>query len=358
VDPRQAFLVEELARGRLHSSLTEKELENRLIKIYRAARSSLQEGGANTLFIALGFLRWFEAPSATKERMAPLLLLPLELVRGSAREPFRLRRSEDEVRLNVTLIQKLEREHGVRFEGLDELPEDESGLDIPRIFQRFRRAVVSVDRFEVVERAVIGLFSFTKFLMWRDLEDRSLALMTSPVVRALIEGMGGEELSISHVELPDPRELDRLISPAEMVTVVDADSSQLAAVVAASQGMSFVLEGPPGTGKSQTITNLIGHCLAQGQRVLFVSEKMAALSVVQRRLEQVGLGPFCLELHSNKARKAEVLRQLGEALEASGTPNPRSWERNAEQIATFRRELNGYVRPFTAPEASASLCSR
>src|SRR5690606_5162285 len=123
-----------------------------------------------------------------------------------------------------------------------------------------------------------------------------------------------------------------------------ADSSQLAAVFAAADGKSFVLEGPPGTGKSQTITNLIAHCLAEGKSVLFVSEKMAALEVVQSRLQQIGLGGHCLELHSNKAHKRTVIGQLYASLQRIAKQPPESWEREAHRLEGLRRELNEYVR--------------
>ena len=340
---RESYLSRELRLGRLHTNLTEGELGKRLVKIFRAARMDLREGGANTLYLALGFLSWYENPSAEKQRLAPLVLVPLELTRPSPREPFKLRRADEETRLNITLIHKLEREFGLKVEGLDQLPEDQAGLDIPLIFQRFTQAMEGMDRFEVVERAVVGLFSFTKFLMWRDMEERAETLLQNPIVRCLVAGDDPSSSKLEQLQLPDPKDLDADHPPDDVFTVVDADSSQLAAVVGAGEGKSFVLEGPPGTGKSQTITNLVALCLARGKRVLFVSEKMAALRVVQHRLEAVGLGPYCLELHSNKARKIEVIAQLGQAIEASGTVNPRSWKANAKQVGELRRELNGHV---------------
>src|SRR5690606_12722516 len=144
---------------------------------------------------------------------------------------------------------------------------------------------------------------------------------------------------------PPPLErLDDDRSPETTFCTRDADSSQLAAVYLAAEGKSFVLEGPPGTGKSQTITNMIAQCLAQEKTVLFVSEKMAALDVVKRRLEEDGLGPFCLELHSNKANKTSVLGQLGRALETVESFSPGEWRRQAERLRRVRRELNEYVR--------------
>lgn len=335
-----AFLSKELSAGRLHTSVSEAELRKRLVNIYRAARRDLEEGGSNTLFLALGFLAWYETPTSAQRRLAPLLLYPMELVRGTAREPFKLKRSEDDVRLNVSLLHKLAREFEVDTSGLDELPEDESGLDVPKIFHRFRRAIVDVDRFEVVEDAVLGLFSFTKFVMWRDLEDRSASLMENEVVRHVIGG-GARPWPQETASIAMDR-LDDEVQPSESFAVMDADSSQLAAMWLAADdaGNSFVLEGPPGTGKSQTITNVIAQCLARGRTVIFVSEKMAALNVVRTRLGRVGLGDFCLELHSNKARKADVVSHLGRTLERIGDAQPEDWTTFAGKVKSFRDELN------------------
>ncbi|MEX2213649.1 MAG: DUF3320 domain-containing protein [Phycisphaeraceae bacterium] len=341
-DALEQYLRDELAVRRLFTSLTENDLQNRLVDIFRAARLSYEESGANTLYLAIGFLEWYESKDKDAQpRRAPILLIPLSMDRKSAREGFTVSLADEEPRINVTLLEKLKVEFGIDTTGLDEAIEDEHGLDVPQIMQRFKKAVRDIDRWQVIDEAHLGLFSFNKFLMWLDLQDRSQALMRSPVVRHLVE-RGSPALSDAPA-FPDPKTLDETHLPLDTYCPLDADSSQLAAVFAAADGHSFVLEGPPGTGKSQTITNLISQCLAAGKRVLFVAEKMAALSVVKKRLERVGLGPFCLELHSNKASKREVLDQLGEALNVSRSASPSGWPRHAEELKASRSELNAFV---------------
>ncbi|MFI4860801.1 MAG: DUF3320 domain-containing protein [Phycisphaerales bacterium JB063] len=340
-DRTKSFLNAELAHGRTYADLPDGELDKRLIEIYRAARLMFEESGANTLYLAVGFLEWYESTSHTKPRHAPVLLIPVSLERLSAQRGYRLSMLDDEPRINVTLLEKLRTEYDLDVTGLDDLTTDDAGLDVPQILRRFREVVVDIPRWDILDRADLGLFSFTKFLMWRDLEDRSQALMASDVVRHLVE-KNGESLA-SDAPLPDPRELDETRKVAETFCAKDADSSQLAAVFAAHDGHSFVLEGPPGTGKSQTITNLMAQCLAHGKRVLFVSEKMAALSVVHKRMTQIGLGPFCLELHSNKSNKRQVLEQINEALEAAGALDPAGWEQQAEQLQSTRDAINALV---------------
>src|SRR5690606_10348036 len=190
-------------------------------------------------------------------------------------EGFSIRLGDEDARVNVTLLEMLRREHGITIPGLDPLPEDESGLDVPGILNAFRHAVRDIDRWEVIEAARVGLFSFSKFLMWRDLSQRLQDLLKNPVVDHLVNRPGQPFDDMSTFPSADRLDEERPLSGT--FCPLPADSSQLAAVFAAADGKSFVLEGPPGTGKSQTITSLIAHCLAEGKSVLFVSEKMAAL---------------------------------------------------------------------------------
>jgi len=348
-DPQARFLLEQQGRGHLHVPYGEAELERRSKAIFRAARTSIEETGANTLYVALGFLRWFERKRGADERMAPLLMLPAELRRDSARSPYQLRLSDDDPRVNSTLLQLMQQpEHRIDVAGLDELPRDDHGLDVPLIFQRFRRATLDIEGWEVVEEARLGLFSFTKLLMWLDLEERSDSLMENPVVHRLL-AKEGERVEAER-PLPDAANIDQRHA-SSMLCPMDANSSQLAAVYGAAEGGSYVLQGPPGTGKSQTITNLVAHSLANGKTVLFVSEKMAALNVVHERLRRIDLGPFCLQLHSDKTRKAEIARQLGEALAVSQSRQREEWETIAERLQVQRTALNGYVDALHSPRS-------
>lgn len=346
-DVERALLLDALDHGRLHVDLAPRELEDRVVELYRSARSSMEESGAITLYLSLGMLRWYESPSSETPREAPLLLLPAEIVRGSVTEPYRLRLADEEARVNVTLLQKLQKDFGMAVAGLDELPEDDMGLDVAAILDRFRRLVRDVPRWEVVPTAWLGEFSFTKFLMWLDLEARTDALLQNRVVKHLFEGEG-QPFPLAR-PFSTPEQLDGERPAAEDLCVVDADSSQRAAVFGAIDGNSFVLQGPPGTGKSQTITNLIAGALARGRTVLFVSEKMAALDVVHDRLGRVGLGPFCLEAHSNKASRSSIVRQLGVPFTLARQRDASGWAALADRLAALRGDLNAYVEAMHRP---------
>ena len=324
----------EFENKRLRTVLTESELGKAVKGLYRTARTALEENGANTLYLAMGMLRWFESPRSTKPRFAPIILLPIELVRKSAAKGFVIRLRDEEAQMNITLLEKLKQDFGVVVKGLDPLPGDDHGIDIRKVFTIMRKAVMDQPRWDVVEAASIGIFSFSQFVMWNDIRNRTEDLLGNRVVRSLIEGQLTWDAQ--------PLEMGASVNEDDVLLPMPADASQLFAIQTACSGESFVLHGPPGTGKSQTITSLIANALAGGKTVLFVAEKMAALEVVQKRLENIGLGPFCLELHSNKSPKKDVLKQLRQATEVTRTQTAEEFAARAEQLSELRRELDAY----------------
>ena len=338
----QEYARDELERHRVLVDLTQDQLLHRAVEIYRKARTALQEGGSNTLYLAFGFLLWKRDDRDERRFRAPLILLPVSLERTSVRSGFKIVGHDDEPRFNTTLLEMLRRDFRIEIPRLDEaLPEDESGIDVPAVWNRVRLAVKEAPGFEVVEDVVLGHFSFAKYLMWKDLVDRTDALRENAVVRHLLDTpndrYGSKEGFVN------PRHLDRDYKPSDLLTPLPADSSQMSAIAKADRGNDFVIIGPPGTGKSQTIANLIAHLLGTGKTVLFLSEKTAALNVVFDRLKKIGLGRFCLELHSNKARKADVLKQLGTAWKRADLQSKAKWKQRAEEFLGLRDRLNRLV---------------
>ncbi|MFS2135766.1 DUF3320 domain-containing protein [Duganella sp. Dugasp56] len=341
-DVRREHALDALKRREVFVSVDEKELETRLVDLYRTARTTMQEGGANTLFLALGFLTWTRDDKAGQKYKAPLILIPVSLHRKSARSGFTVSLHEDEPRFNPTLIEMLRQDFRLNLGVIDgELPRDDAGLDVALIWKTVSHAVRDIKGWEVSEEVVLAMFSFAKYLMWVDLTQRTDQLRENAVVKHLIDTP--RDPYPSTIPFPEPKRLDVDFAPEKTFCPLPADSSQLSAVMAAVKGKDFVLVGPPGTGKSQTISNLIAQCLAEGKRVLFVSEKIAALDVVYRRLREVGLGEFCLELHSSKARKLDVLSQLQRAWEAQGDIDPDEWRAQADKLKRYRDDLNQYV---------------
>jgi len=321
------------------------ELDRRLVAMARSAREALQESGASTLWVALGLLRWFEAGSDVA-RHAPLALYPVKLERARAGERYRVvAQVDEEPRWNETLFEKLRAEHGLVVPH----PDVDGELDLAALLTALGAAIAPIARWAIVPECRLGIFTFSKFVMWTDLDARGEALIAAPVVAHLAAGDGTAFPSAG--EFPIAHDLDRTLALGDLYAPLDCDSSQLAAVLAAAAGKSFVLQGPPGTGKSQTITNLIAQALVAGKTVLFVAEKQAALDVVQRRLTAAGLGDFCLELHSHKARKREVIAELGRVLERVWRPNT-PVTGDDDRLAEVRDELNAYVHALHAPGAA------
>lgn len=344
-DIQLTFAAEALRRDELTSPLDTKELEARLIDLHRQVRNDFAEGGANTLFMAVGFLRWKKKPEDEKSYRAPLLLVPVRLERRSASSNFAVRFHEDEPRFNATLLQFLERDFDLKLQQFaGPLPSDSDGTDVPRLLSAMRNAVRDVPGMEVVDETALSTFSFAKFLMWKDLVERTDALRENRVVRHLIET---PEKTFSQAEgssaFRDEFELDRAYAPADIISLLPADSSQTAASLAAAEGMDFVIVGPPGTGKSQTIANMIANCLAKGKTVLFVAEKTAALDVVYRRLREHGLGNHCVELHSSKSDRKHFLGQLKASWEHGRGIDSSEWVTINERLRVHRDQLNAYV---------------
>ena len=339
-DPIIDLIRSELKQNRLRSYLNEVDLNKTLLNLYKSSRLSIEENGANTLYLALGLLKWYETPESEQPRHAPILLLPIEIVRKSAAKGYIIRTREEDTILNITLIEMLRQNFGVTISGLDPLPTDEKGLDVNLIFTIVRNSIKDQKKWDIEEQAILGIFSFNKFIMWNDIHNNSEKLKSNEIVSSLINGK--IEWNVDH-EMADASDLEKTLSPTDIILPVSADSSQIEAIYEAVNDKSYILHGPPGTGKSQTITNIIANALYKGKRVLFVAEKMAALSVVQSRLEAIGLAPFCLELHSNKSKKSAVIAQLKRTTEVTKGNSPEGFSQEADRLSKLRSELITYV---------------
>ena len=333
---------------RLVSYLTEAELASALKFIYRASRNSLEENGANTLFLAIGMLKWYENEKSVVPRFAPLLLMPVDIVRKSGTNYIIRTRDEDMI-MNTTLVELLKQQFKVNISVLDVLPEDDEGVDVNLVLATVRECIKDMSRWDVMEETLLGLFSFTKFVMWNDIHNNADELKKNEVVKSLMEGR--VELKDTG-DVVDARNIDRASRPSDFSIPVDVDSSQLEAVVESGRGKSFILYGPPGTGKSQTITNMVANALYQDKRVLFVAEKMAALEVVQRRLAKLGLEAFCLELHSNKVTKSHFLQQMQKALDVTHIKEPEQYQATADRLFEHRQQLIGYIEKLHRKQPS------
>ena len=335
--------------NRLQTVESPSNLDKRLLNTFRDANTSLEETGVNTLFLALGMLQWYENDASQRVRYAPLVLVPVRLERIGARERFSIWYTGDDLGVNLSLLEKVRADFGLILPGQEELEPENEDIDAAGYISQVSDVVrqSAPDRWTVAPDSIaLGFFSFNKLLMYLDLDPNNPAIAESEIIAALYrDGFREPPSAIS-----DDAHLDSHIKPQDAYHVLDADSSQSLAIHDATggSGRNMVIQGPPGTGKSQTITNIIGDAVGRGKRVLFVSEKMAALEVVKRRLENVGLGDACLELHSNKTNKRQTLEELKRVLEPSGQIR-RDADINPADLERTRSQLNDYAEAVNTP---------
>jgi very-short-patch-repair endonuclease len=340
--------------NRLQTALFMEELEFRLRRIGSKAKSVIEETGRNQLFLAMGFLRWKERGDSEGSYEAPLIMIPVELERGGldARTrcfSYKLTYTGEDLIPNLSLLEKLKADGIVLpgFEDEDVIGGEGEDIDLEpeAYFEALGKAVSSIKGWEVRRRIILGFFSFSKLLMYDDLDAENWpnkSILKHEHITTLLVG-GGESGTSEFSEDGSKKTI-----PTSLPLVLDADSSQTEAILKALRPQSIVVQGPPGTGKSQTITNLIGCFLNEGKSVLFVAEKMAALDVVYRNLEKVRLADFCLEVHSHKAEKKKVLASLERRyhLRFADVDN---WDSEIERLDKVKKVLGEHVELVKKP---------
>ena len=336
---------------KLQTALSSPELQARLLSTYYLANSFIQEQGVNTLFLALGMLTWYESEDSEEAKRAPLVLVPVALERSNVRERFQLRHTGEDSGENLSLMEKTRAEFGVTLPSIS----DAEDVNVEGYFDLIEEAIQFLPRWAVDRKSVVlGFFSFSKFLMYRDLDLEIWPDGAKPTEHPIIGALLHEGFDEPAPTISSDDHLDQHLTPSQVHHVVDADGSQTLALVDVNDGRNLVVQGPPGTGKSQTITNMIAEAIGQGRTVLFVSEKMAALEVVKRRLDSVGLGDACLELHSHKTTKKAVLEELQRTLEL-GQPRLGQIEADLDTLSHLRDRLNAYCEAVNSPVGDSGV---
>lgn len=311
------------------------------------ARLAIEEQGTNILYLCFGFIEWKEGRGASAQWIrSPLILVPAVLSIDGLNAPYRLSKHEDDTVLNPTLEYYLKTEYGI------ELPPFDPDKDTLDGYLNGLEEIADARGWRILREVSLGLLSFQKITMYNDLLRNEKRILENPVVRALLCGNGDADPTQEDVEALDPD----AVAVRDCYQVLSADSSQQEAILLSKKNVSFVMQGPPGTGKSQTITNIIAEALADGKKVLFVSEKMAALGVVYRRLQDAHLADFCLPLHSYKANKREILDQLSANL--NGIKQTRVKDEaicELDVLSELRSELNGYADELHAPSSALDM---
>jgi len=335
-----------LAEKRLaYIDITEASYKGKLRYLAYKAKTIVEETSANNLYLAFGMLNW---RFNDRDLRSPLVLVPVTLSTTNRGERYVITIDEAGISTpNYCLIEKLRMAFGLEIPELANPVEDESGIDLEEAFNGVRRAVARAELpFRVEDSVHLSILHFAKFPLWKDLDESWRELSQNSLVKHLIETP--VEPYVDPVSEPPQVDLDELGSSVP----VPADSSQLTAVAEAVAGRTFVLEGPPGTGKSQTITNLLAHAMASGRRVLFVAEKRAALDVVKKRLEEVGLGALSLDLHDKSARPAAVRAQIKAALDLRISHDAELLKTSTHAAESSRRTLARYAERLHEPNAA------
>jgi very-short-patch-repair endonuclease len=352
----ECLASQKLREDDLLTSIGDRALDRKIRTLDGYAKLSVSEQGIHSLFIAFGFIKWYESAESNKEIRSPIILVPATFSRETSDSPWELQEAEDDVIDNLCLRQRFKQDFGLILPELPELEQlVEEGARLA-YFAELKRAIANNERWDIEDRCCLGRFAFPKIAMWQDLGDHIEAIANNLICQS-IAGKSPDDPKVAFGDpatVPDPKWLDDDIQPGEIKAILDCDSSQLEAIIAARKGLSFVLDGPPGTGKSQTIANIIADALSVGKRVLFVSEKVAALDVVKRRLDDSGLGDFCLECHSSKANRKALLEELKCCLEIpkESYPDP---DPKLKVLLKKRQALNDYVRNLHAPQQQTGL---
>jgi len=338
----------EVSGSYIHVNINKEDIQSKLHKVSKLADSFFDEQGYSILFVALGFIQWREQKTSEIQK-SPLVLVPVELRRTSIGKPYKLQWTGDEIISNVCMIEKA-KELGITF---PEYVSNGGSIGIKSYVEGVQKIVTKKD-WVFEDRSCLDFFSFTKFVLWKDLDIKSWSEGNGPLDNELIKTMLLTP-DDNQSDFNDLEDYNHELVAKDVYHILDADPSQIAVIEAVKNGMNIIVEGPPGTGKSQTIANIIAELMGIGKSVLFVSEKMAALEVVKNRLEASDLGDYCLELHSRKTNKKEFINTLTKAFMFSNDHKSEIDMDTFARLESQREQLNDYARTLAKKTGARGL---
>jgi signal recognition particle GTPase len=321
----------------------------RLKKLRSEARLALEEKGVNSLFLAFGTLTWYDKDKPDEALTSPLVLVPIELIKEPKRDVYKISILEEDVVLNPTLLLKLKQTFGI------ELPEGEAiqGMAYSELISQIRKLLTEQKTWEIKENVFLSLFSYAKAAMVRDIIENEARIFAHPILQAISGNLSAYQ--VNYKEPLPASALDSQVKPERIFQILDADSSQQVVIEAAKDGSSFFVEGPPGTGKSQTIVNMIAELMGTGKSVLLVAEKDTALRVVYQRMVECGLNHMCLNLHhsgtTDKRKLVEDLSKTIKYIEHVAQNSDREYHDNFfAQLVSTRQSISSYLASLHAKE--------
>jgi superfamily I DNA and/or RNA helicase/very-short-patch-repair endonuclease len=316
-----------------------KQLPNKINRILynlrTRSKSAQEERGISVLYLAMGFLKWQESEFSEFSE-APIVMIPISLDREGLGSAYKIQIIEEDIILNPSLDVKLRNDFRLTF---PEVPDFINSTDLNNYFDEISGLISGYEGWKIINKSAISIFNFQNLILINDLEKNSDLYSSNPLIQALSSGQFNQKIPDDIVDIYN---IDDKVSIEDTVQVLDADSSQQEAIEAAKSGIDLIIQGPPGTGKSQTIANIIAEFLGRNKKVLFVSQKMAALEVVHKRLNQVGLGEFCLEVHSHKTDKKTVIEDLGKSLNGNNKVKLNGYDQIFSRLKDVKRKLNKY----------------
>lgn len=322
----QELIEMEMKGGIIRAYATSDKINEVTSSLIRKAKSAEEETGAKILYLAMGFLVW-KTKLDGEEKVAPLVLIPVNIKKSKAMGVYL--EKGDGYEVNTTLLEFLKREFSIDIRGVEG-----KGLSPKQIISVISTKTANMKGWYVFEDIYLAHFTFARYAMWADVKNN----LSEYKKNALISSLLNNENKLAGNKLSGANEDDG--EPCRVITPLPCDSAQYAAVAESAKGTTFVLHGPPGTGKSQTITNIIANALYDRKRVLFVAEKQAALQVVKKRLNDIGIGEFCFELHSGKSTdKSEVIRTIENTLALSKSVDSGKFAEKGGQIKDTRTLL-------------------
>ncbi len=305
-------------------------LDKTLRTLIKKSNSAMEETGAPTLYLCLGLLNYKK--TRKKERgTAPFMVLPIKISKDKVGQYFTINYDYDDLMINQTFFEYYKLDNpDFDFEKLYHLGPEFKYIDFVKLFKENNTEDIQLDE----KVAFIANLTFSHYIMWRDLRDHKAQLKKNKIVQSILENK-----NVLDDVIDNKKNIEDEEKYANFAAPISYDSTQLKAIMECAKGKSFILDGPPGTGKSQTIVNMIVNAFYHGKTVLFVAEKKAALDVVADRLNKIMLGRFCLELHSNKANKTDFFARLGESMDLGAVRTPRTFEAKCQEIVAKRNSI-------------------
>ncbi len=336
----ETIAMQEAQEGRLRTFVSNSDMQEQLDVIGRRVFQEIHESGVNTLYVGIGMLKWFDSNLSTTPRFSPLIFMPIVLSYSANYDRYIIELCDESKLLNLALIELLNDKYGIDLSNAFE------NYDVRTVFSTIRDAVSSKQGWIIEDHAVISIFNFNELILWNDYRNREAELLANPIIATMANNA---RVRYGRSPIPSKELVENSLANRSVVVPMSMDYSQLSAVFAVATGESFVVHGPPGTGKSQTIAGSIASAMYTGKSVLFVSEKAQALLEVQRRISELGLGGFCLSLHSGYVKKSEFIKQLTNSVTMElGVPEE-SFSELSLQLSAVRRKLEFASSEFSRP---------